>query len=129
MGVTRAPSLLNNDSSPTETTTNGRLFNGVGIGKDDDFGNGSIVGISGGLINDDDDEYDGPKKRANENADGEEPESLQYIKPAEDDLNMAYSEGTQKTDLLYWRGEKNWERMYSKLLLWFSLLLYYTYID
>lgn len=31
----------------------------------------------------------------------DEPESLQYLKPATDDLTVAYSEGTQKTDLLY----------------------------
>lgn len=34
--------------------------------------------------------------------DTEESESLQYIKPANDDLTIAYSEGAQKTDLLYW---------------------------
>lgn len=34
--------------------------------------------------------------------DDAEPESLQaYLKPANDDLTIAYSEGTQKADLLY----------------------------
>uniref|UniRef100_A0A1I8P6A6 Uncharacterized protein n=1 Tax=Stomoxys calcitrans TaxID=35570 RepID=A0A1I8P6A6_STOCA len=79
LGVTRAPSL--------EPTTNGGssnlLINGMGSS------GGSIVCISKGLIEDDD-------------SGEQEPESLQYIKPADDDdLNMAYSEGTQKTDLLY----------------------------
>ncbi|XP_073834757.1 protein phosphatase 1-binding protein bifocal isoform X2 [Musca autumnalis] len=47
----------------------------------------------GGLLN---------GKTSSDNIDGEqEPESLQYIKPADDDLNIAYSESTQKTDLLY----------------------------
>lgn len=125
LGVTRAPSLLSNDS-PTETTAaapatatttttataNGsRLLNGIG-GNEEDFGdgNGSIVGISGGLLNDD---YNSDEHKKHKNAgntvaatvagdnDEDEPESLQYIKPAEDDLNIAYSEGTQKTDLLY----------------------------
>ncbi|KAI8117756.1 hypothetical protein CVS40_10429 [Lucilia cuprina] len=103
LGVTRAPSLLSNDS-PTEpnaaaSAANGRLFNGICDGDGSLMalgGNGSIVGISDGLITD-----DMIVKKSKTETD-EEPESLQYIKPADDDdLNMAYSEGTQKTDLLY----------------------------
>lgn len=103
---------MNNLDSPTETsataTTNGgsRLYNGINkklgdVDIDDinDDGNGSIVGISGGLI--EDDYNDDLKKKQRLLKDEEEPESLQYIKPADDDLNIAYSEGTQKTDLLY----------------------------
>ncbi|XP_061403041.1 serine-rich adhesin for platelets [Musca vetustissima] len=53
--------------------------------------NGDGIG-DGGLLN----------GKASSDIDGEqEPESLQYIKPADDDLNIAYSESTQKTDLLY----------------------------
>lgn len=53
--------------------------------------NGDNVG-DGGLLN----------GKTGSDIDGEqEPESLQYIKPADDDLNIAYSESTQKTDLLY----------------------------
>ena len=125
LGVTRAPSLLSNESTATTTTptdastnanapatTNGgsRLFNGYGI-CDDDTGNGSIVGITDGLIKDhqhhhlNDDTNNKLKNKTIMNADYsedyEETESLQYIKPADDDLNIAYSEGTQKTDLLY----------------------------
>lgn len=82
LGVTRAPTM-----STSETTTatmngdGGKLLNGKGGG--------------GGGTADDDNEY-------SVGVGGEqEPESLQYIKPADDDLNIAYSEGTQKTDLLY----------------------------
>lgn len=80
LGVTRAPTL--EPSTAANGGGSGNLYNGLG--------GGSIVGISGGLIGGD------------SVIDGEqEPESLLYIKPADDDLNIAYSEGTQKTDLLY----------------------------
>ncbi|XP_054728780.1 uncharacterized protein LOC129237850 isoform X1 [Anastrepha obliqua] len=92
LGVTRAPNGLahhayNNTSTPTTNgttntntaTQNGQTNGGGGCGSSN--GGGSSSGVDIG--------------------DGEESESLQYIKPANDDLTIAYSEGTQKTDLLY----------------------------
>lgn len=94
LGVTRAPNGSNghhtynaNTSTPTTATTNGNAaLNKSTPAKQNGQSNGgcSNGGSSGGSTDD-----------------NEEPESLQYIKPANDDLTIAYSEGAQKTDLLY----------------------------
>ncbi|XP_069966459.1 uncharacterized protein [Bactrocera oleae] len=86
LGVTRAPNgnghhAFNNTSTPT--TNGGTTVNNTATQ------NGQSNGVSnsnGGGVDADD---------------TEESESLQYIKPANDDLTIAYSEGAQKTDLLY----------------------------
>uniref|UniRef100_A0A1B0A041 Uncharacterized protein n=1 Tax=Glossina pallidipes TaxID=7398 RepID=A0A1B0A041_GLOPL len=119
LGITRAPLLSSSTSSsnshtkkdkkesdssastPTPTTTtnsatatncdgfNNLLINGVN-------GGGSIVGITDGLNYENNDAANGEQRRGDD-----QPDSLPFIKPADDDLNVAYSEGTQKTDLLY----------------------------
>lgn len=116
LGITRAPLLSSSSnnhtkkdkkeldlsaSTPTTTTTtnsatatncdgfNNLLINGVN-------GGGSIVGITDGLNYENNDAANGEQRRSDD-----QPDSLPFIKPADDDLNVAYSEGTQKTDLLY----------------------------
>jgi len=63
-------------------------------------GGGSILGIKDGLNNSD--LLNGTINSNHDyNNDDNESESLQYINPGNDDLNIVYSVGTQKTDLLY----------------------------
>ncbi|XP_036339326.1 uncharacterized protein LOC118748764 isoform X2 [Rhagoletis pomonella] len=92
LGVTRAPNgnghhAYNKTSTPTTNgttaTQNGQSNGGGGSGNSNGSNNG------GG-------NSEGGADEGEETA-----ESLQYIKPANDDLTIAYSEGTQKTDLLY----------------------------
>ncbi|XP_017478452.1 PREDICTED: protein still life, isoforms C/SIF type 2-like [Rhagoletis zephyria] len=94
LGVTRAPNgnghhAYNKTSTPT---TNGTTATQNGQ---------SNGGGGGGGVNSNGSNNGGGNSEGGADEGEETAESLQYIKPANDDLTIAYSEGTQKTDLLY----------------------------
>ncbi|XP_030380878.1 uncharacterized protein LOC115628804 isoform X2 [Scaptodrosophila lebanonensis] len=87
LGVTRY--------SPTDSSTSTPAINGNGTSNSNNAfnGNGSIVGITDGLINDTTD-------RKNAADDDDEAANVDYLSAASG-VSIVYSEGTQKTDLLY----------------------------
>lgn len=105
MGITRAPNYRASEDDESPTAENGDAANAKNLLVNNGLGNGSILAIKDGLNNGGDKHHHHHNNYYNNDDDvnnENEEESLQYnIKPGEDDLNIAYSEGTQKTDLLY----------------------------
>ncbi|TDG43127.1 hypothetical protein AWZ03_010448 [Drosophila navojoa] len=89
LGVTRSPSAVatNGGSSSNNNSSSSSSFNGNG--------NGSIVGISEGLLKDGENGESGVKDA--KDAAGADDDVDDFLTAG----GIVYSEGTQKTDLLY----------------------------